>query len=299
MRALRGFGYAVIRALTKMRRDRGGALWAIGIVAAGFILLGLVHLVTHNLDGLTERLGGAHMVVYLDDEVSAERADAITAAVAALPAVESHSFVGRREALDRLRATLDDEDLVAGLEVGMLPASIEVVLANGVRDVAAIHPIVTRLEATAGVESVEVTDRWIDRLAALQTGLRRASWVLLALVGGICIFFVAAALGLRFRSRRRDVEVLDLVGASQMFIRGPLVIEGVVQGALGAAVALLALWFLFHMGAGSVSLALSNVFDTPETLAFLPPAHVVLLVASGGALGLIGALLATRRHEMA
>ena len=299
MRTLRAVGYATFRALSGMRRSPGATAWVVGAIAMAFVLLGLVHLTARNVDGLTHRLGGAQMIVYLDHGVSPEHADKISAALSQLPAVEQQAYVGQEQALERVRASLDDDDLIAGLELGMLPASIEVSLTHGVRDVAAISPIVNRLQTTPGVESVEVTGEWIDRLAALRAGLQRAGWALFALVMGTCIFFVAASIALQMRSRRGEARVFDLMGASRMFVRGPLLINGIAQGAAGAALAALALWLIFQLGSDAVSHLLAQVLDRTETVAFLPPSHVALLIAGGGLFGLVGALLGIRRYEKA
>ena len=307
MRAARHAVYAVIRALAAMRRAPWATLQAIAAIALAFGFLGLAHVAARNLDSITGRMAGAHMIVYLDDGVSDEHARAIAQALARLPAVEQQTYIDQRQAYERLQATLGAmaehselaSDAMKGIDVTMLPASIEVVLADGVRDVAMLEPVVRRLEAVPGVESVEVTGDWIDRVTAFHGGVSKIGWIVTAFLAGACLCLVVAIMTARSRSRRFEATVLDMLGASRFFVRGPLVIEGVVQGLAGAALAALGLWLLFTWSAPSVSRILSHVLDRAEALVFLPPAQIALFVAAGGLLGLCGALWATRHHAMA
>ncbi|MCG8417364.1 MAG: permease-like cell division protein FtsX [Proteobacteria bacterium] len=303
MRTMRGLNSAIVRALTAMRRAPGDTVWIVLAIAFAFLLVGLVHLAGRNLQGMTGQFGGAQMIAYLDDGIPAGRAEEIAAALARLPAVEQLTYVDKQAAFDRLRDTLGQgsrqDDLVGELEVGVVPASIELTFAAGIRDVAAVHPLIERLEATRGIHSLEFTGEWVDRLAALHSGVRRAGWLLLAIVGLGCVYFVAMAIGSRVRSRRREAEISTLCGASRMFIRLPLLIEGIVQGVAGAALAMVGLWLLYRFSAPRVADTLARAFDEAPALVFLPPEHMACLAACGALLGLFGALLAVRHHEMA
>ena len=299
MRSLRGFGYAIARTFIAMFRAPGATTWSVGAIALAFALFGLVHLAISNLDRVATRLGGGQMVVYLDNDVSSEHADKIATALAQLPAVEKHRYVSQEQAFARLRATLDDDALLNGLEQSMVPASIEVALAGGVHDVAAVHPVMTRLEAIPGVDSVEVSGAWLDRLTSLRTDLRRASWGLLALTAAAVIFFIAMATAWRVATRRREARILGLLGATRRFVRGPILIEGLLQGAAGAGLAVLGLWLLFHFGSNAASDAFAQLFDRAHAPVFLPPTHLLALIAGGAFVGMLGALLAVRRYDCA
>ena len=157
---------------------------------------------------------------------------------------------------------------------------------------AAVHPVVERLRAAPGVESVEFLDDWVGKLTGLLAALRLAALVLAFIVGGACVYIIASTLRLALHERRREMEVYALLGASGSFVRGPLLLEGVLQGALGAALAAALAYALFEAGAGPLSAALSAAFGT-VTLDFLPAREVALLIAGGAGLGLVASWLAT------
>lgn len=298
-RRLRALGYALGRSLDGIRRAPRASSWAVGAVAVAFLLVGVVQLARANVQTMTSAWGKASMVVYLEDGVVPARAEEIRTTLAELPAVETAAYVPEDQALARLRAALGDHgELIDGIAPAMLPASIEVSLRAGVKDVAQARPVAQRLQSMAGVEEVEFTGEWVERQAALVSGLRRASMFLLVLVAGACLYIVTVAMRGRAQGRRREAEVMALLGASDGFVRIPPAIEGALHGGLGASLAVLLLWALYALTRDTVGMVLGTVFGGVH-VAFLPPAEIALLIAAGAALGLLGSVLATRQHAFA
>lgn len=302
MTGLRAIWYALGRAMDGLRRAPGMTAAVIGAVAMGFLLVGVAHLIAHNIEGMARSWGGgAHMVVYLESGARPADAEKVRAALAEVPAVERAVHVSPAQALERLRRSLGDHqdlDILVEDELGaaFLPASIEVTFAAGVEDVARSHSLVERIEAAVGVEEVVFVGDWADRLTLLMRGLRYGVWCFFALMAAACVYVVAMTMRLRAQTHHREAEVMELFGASAAFVRAPLLIEGAVQGALGAIAAMGALWLVFDTGAGAVRDVLRQALGSGQ-VAFLPVAHVAAFVAAGALLGLFGSLLVTgRRH---
>jgi cell division transport system permease protein len=282
------------RALGNVRRRPALAIVAIGAMSVGLVLVGVVRLAGRNLESATDRWGaGVQMVVYLEDGTSPERVARIVDALDQLPAVSGTRYVSEADALARLRESLGEEDeLVAGIEADMMPASIEVSLREGVRDVAAGHPVVERLEHVPGVEEVQFPGAWVDRMTTLSSALSYAAWFLLLLVAIASAYIVAASLRLALAGRRAEVRTLELLGASRSFVRAPMLVEGMLQGVAAAVVSLAALWALFRAAAEPVGAAMGAAFGTFD-VTFLPASDVLGVVAFGAALGLVGSWLAS------
>jgi cell division transport system permease protein len=301
MTGLRAIWYALGRALDGLRRTPAVAAAVTGAVAVGFLLVGVVHLLAHNIEAMAQAWGGgAHMVVYLESGTPAADAEKLRATLASVPAVARSVHVSPAQALERLRRSLGDHqdlDILVEDELGaaFLPASIEVTFAAGVEDVARNHSLVARVEAAVGVDEVVFVGDWADRLTMLMRTLRYGVWCFFGLMGAACVYVVATTMRLRAQAHRREAEVMELCGASAAFVRGPLLIEGMVQGALGAAAAMGMLWLLFDTGAGAVRETLRQALGSGQ-VAFLPAAHVAAFVAAGAALGLLGSLLVTGRR---
>lgn len=297
MRRLRALGYGLGRAMGGLRKRPAMAAAVTGAIAVAFLLVGLVHLVAHNVEAMTARWGGTtHMVVYMESGATLAQTGHIASVLQRLPAVERVEQVPPEAALDRLRQSLGEhEDLLEGLGQDMLPASIEVTLGAGIKDVVKAHPIIERLEATVGVEEVVFVGDWADKLSVLVAGLRYGVWCFFAFMGCACLYLVATTIRLRAQARRREAEIMSLIGASSRFIRGPLVVEGMLQGALGALVAMCSLWMLFDAGAGAVRATLYEALGSAQ-VSFMPLGHLACFVAAGAALGLIGSWMVTRDY---
>lgn len=287
------------RALAGVARRPLISLSCVGAVAVSLLLVGAVHLAGENAVRLTRGWGaGVQMVIYLEPETPAERAHAIARILESVPAVERVDYVPPDEAERRLAASLGDhKDLLVGVETGYLPASLEVALAGGVRGVAEVSPLVDKLRQTGGVEEVELLGDWVERLAATRRSLRWLAVGLALLVGAACVYVVATTIKLGALARKDELDILRLVGATERFVRAPLLVEGALQGALGAGVGAVLLYALFRIAGPAFTELLSGAFG-PLELRFLPGPELALAVLVGAGLGALGSWLAVGRAEV-
>jgi cell division transport system permease protein len=294
---LRALVQGAERAFSSLLRRPLITLLSTGAVSVSLLLFSVVYLTAENVSRLAMSWGhGVQMVVYLEEGVTVERARAIGQVLKATPAVLRVDYVPEDVAYERLKSSLGErKDLLSGVEVGFLPASLEVTLTDGVRDVASVSPIVTRLKKTAGVEEVEFLGDWVDRLAALLRGLRGAALALALLVAAACTYVVAGTIKLGVYARRDELEIAKLVGATDGFVRLPLMVEGTLQGMLGASAAVGLLYALYRMGAPALERALSAALGEMPLL-FLAPADVGAMVCAGALLGLFGSWVAIGRY---
>lgn len=271
--------------------------WAIGAIAAALLAFAVVHLAARNVDAWTARWSGdASMVVYLDDGVDDARARDLAAQLGTVGGVRRVEYVPSAEAARRLRATLGrHEDLLDGVEDAALPASLEIVLDRGVRDVAAASPIVERLRNTEGVEDVELVGDWVEQVGTVLAALRAAAWALLGLLGALSVWVVAATARLRVAGLADQAKVAELLGAPASFVRWPHVVAGAIHGAAGGLLAVLGVWIVHRAIAADVASALTSVMGDVQ-VAFLPGAQLALVVLMGAGLGLVGSALATGRR---
>jgi cell division transport system permease protein len=284
------------RAAQLIARRPTRAAWAIGAVAAALTAFAVVQIAATNVLAWTATWhGGASMVVYLAPTTTDAQAQTIADSLRASAGVERVEYVAPSEAERRLRASLGGHDeLLAGVDPAVLPASLEVELGAGVRDVAGASPIVEALRATPGVDEVEVAGEWVDQVGGVLAALRAAAWALLVVLGGAAVWLVAAALRLRSDDDAALAQVAELLGAPPRFTRVPAMIAGGVQGALGAVLALGLAWALYRSFAEAVVASLARVLADAR-VAFLPTDQAALLVVMGAGLGLVGGALSGRR----
>jgi cell division transport system permease protein len=243
---------------------------------------------------LTALQSAAEFSIYLSDDATSEQRGAIEAVLDESGVASGREYVSKAQALERFRTRhVDLAPLADSLGDNPFPASLEIRVQPDALAHERADAVVRRVASLPGVADVRY-DR--DLLTTLSAGLRAASAAGLALAVIIALaaaVTVAAVVRLGLQARRDEIEIMELVGAPLTFIRGPFVAEGVLQGGIGAVLALAAL------GAGVLAArawwgpALSAALGG-ETLEFLPWRMCLYLIAGGMAVGGAGGFVAAR-----
>jgi cell division transport system permease protein len=293
MRALKYFLNEATESLLRSWRSAGLAILTI---AAGLFVLGFFLMVNSNLEQVVGRWSqSAEMSVFVKDDVSKEQLQAIDALVVQSGLAGERTFVSKADAVARFRQDFPD---LAGaterLERNPFPASVEIRLAPGARDAAkSVDDLAERVGSLPGVADVRYDRRWLSRLASAVQFLRTAGLVIVALLALAAALTVANVVRLAAYARRDEIEIMQLVGAPFAFIRGPFVAEGILQGGVGALVALVSLWTVFLLGkAWYGQLAIEGLGLTSPV--FLPLGAMLALLAGGMLLGCVGGLIVAR-----
>ncbi len=293
---LHGLTYCVEEALGSLWRQRGSVVLSVLTIAAALVVLGAFLMVTVNLDRAVSRWSAAaEFSVYLRDDISQEQRVAVNALLEGHAAVASRDYVSKADAAARFARDFPDlAEGLADLPQNPLPASIEVRLKSGRTDPAALEAFAEQLRGAAGVADVRFDRRWLERLSAMASGLRWVGWVLGAVLLTAAVLTVATVVRLALHARRDEVDIMHLMGAPISLLRGPLVVEGLVQGGAGAVVALVALYAVYAALRGRILAAIGPALD-PSFVGFLPAGLAVALLAGGMAIGCAGGYVAARQ----
>jgi cell division transport system permease protein len=290
MRALR---YAIHEAATSLWRGRQSGLLSTGTIALALFVLGGFLIVTANLERLSAEWSSvAEMSVYLDDQITNANRRAIERALAPSALVASSEYVSRQAALSRFKETFSDlAGSIETLGTNPLPASYEVRLKTGAASEAGVEALGAKLRETPGVADVRYDRQWLSRLTSAITLIRGVGLALAAVLVTAAALTVASVVRLALYARREEIEIMQLVGAPSAYVRGPFVMEGVIQGGLGALVALAALAAAFFSLRGHYLVPLATAVNI-SSIRFLPAEFALLLVVGGMAVGCIGGLVA-------
>lgn len=288
---------SLARGIAAARQSPLIQLVAVGTIALSLLLVGVVELGAVNLGRLAAGWGrGVQMTVYLDDDATPERGRQIGNALTRLPGVMAVKSVSAHEAWERLKRAMGDRaDLLGGVEEGFLPASIEVTLKPGVVEMLRAHPAFEKLRRTAGVEDVELMGDWAGRLRAVQSLVDGAAWAVGLLVLCACLYIVGSTIRLGVFARRDEIEIWKLVGATDGFVKAPFLVEGALQGALGAGLAMALLYGFYRLAAPHVEAVLGG-WLAAGPLSFFTPLQVAIAIVAGMLLGLAGSSLALGRY---
>ncbi len=234
------------------------------------------------------------VIAFLQDDMTPEDTVELQAEVASWPQVDDVFYVSKQEAYDEALVLFsNDEAMLRVLEENpdLLPASLRVQPV----DPEDYDLIVTRLEATAGVRTVESAGDAIDAMIALRDGLQIMFWLLAVALGVAAVALIANTIHMAIYARREEIEIMRLVGASNWFVRTPFLIEGALEGLIGGA---LAVTFIVV----AQQLAVDRLSDLPEWINLAIQNDFLLrqgaLVLLFGVLaGLVGSSLSLAVHR--
>lgn len=261
-------------------------------VAVAFVCLAAALLVVVNVEELHDRwatLGRAS--VYLVPKATRDGALEIQRALEKTSGVRRVRYVTARQARDELEDRGSDP-VLQELPDEAFPASLEIDFESGAERLR-VDAVKAQLESLPSVESVETYADWTDRLAKVLAGGVTAALLLALVVLASVISVVSSTIRLVLQRRRHEVEILKLVGATDPYVRRPFLIEGAVQGVLGAVMALVLVGVLYAIVHGQFDAELGILIGmTPR---FLPAWVTLLLVVAGGGLGVLAAYTSLRK----
>jgi len=288
MRALR---YAFDEAVVSLWRGRRSGALSTATIALALFVLGTFLIATANLERLgREWTNSAELSVYLADTVTPEQRAAVERAIAAGNVVAGDRYLSKADALARFKKTFADlSSTIDSLGENPLPASYEVRLKSGAET--DVDLLLAELRQLPGVADVRYDREWLQRLSSAIRMLRDVGLVLGALLTLAAALTVANVVRLGLYARRDELDIMQLVGAPAAYIRGPFVMEGTLQGGLGALVALAALGGVFLVLRGRYLIPLASAINL-SAVSFLSLSAAALLLAGGMAVGCLGGLIA-------
>ncbi len=293
---LRAASYVVSRAFRGMAQAPMVQLLAVATTAVCMLLLGTVMLVWTNAQSVASAWGiDVPVTVYLQDDAPADEVDELVGLLAAVPEVSKVERVSPQDAMSRLADGLGgDAGMLEGIEPEVLPASLEVHIDEGTASTF-VSALGDKVAQFGIVEDVAVAGSWADQAQAMLETVGRMALGAASLVGFACMAIVWSTIRLAVYARRSEIQILRLVGGSTQFVRGPFIVEGLMQGALGAALALGLLLAGFDTVRPFLEDGLSLLFAA-GTLRFFTPLEVGLGVAFGAFVGLLGSRAAAGRY---
>ena len=291
MRALR---YFFDEALASLWRGYKTGIIAVATIAAALFVLGGFLLVTSNMARLLARWQeAAEFSVYLRDDAAAGDRAAIERVLRDSRLVKAVETVSKDEALKRFKRNFGDLSAAADdLPENPLPASIEVQLLPSANP-ADVEALAAQTSTLGGVADVRYDQRWIQRLLNAVRLVRAGGLVLAAVLIFAASLTVASVVRLALVARREEIHIMQLVGAPIAFIRGPFIVEGLIQGGVGALLGVGLLWGLFASLRARPIMAMGGAID-PSAIAFLSIPACAALLAGGMLVGCLGGLIAAR-----
>lgn len=298
-------GYSLREAGHHFRRSWGTVFGAIITIFLSLFIIGLFIIggtLLQNMVGNVE--DQVTIQAFLSDDADQAAVDALQAKIEGWDNVQSVTYKSKDEALQEYKETMSNknaEAAVAALDgANPVPASLVIKLDDPAQVATTANKLVADYDFRAVADdaddaqaSVLYGQGTVERLFSVTRYLRYLAYALIGLLVFIAFVFINNTIRLAISSRHREIAIERLVGASNGFIRGPFVAEGVLEALIGAGLAVLVLHLLVTFG-------LPVLEENLSFLSFNLPMDVLLrtygmLVGAGVVLGLFGSSIAMRR----
>ena len=227
--------YVAKETISNLRRNVSMAFAALITVAVSLTLAGGALLVKRGVDRATVQWrGNVELSIFMKPDAAPAESEAVDRQLKAMPEVNRYHYVSKPEAFEEFKNIFANEpDVRDAITAEQIPPSYRVVP----KEAEQTKLIGDRFDNTAGVMRVSYAKDEVEALVSITNFLQIMLWVVAFVLLGAACLLILNTIRMAIFARRREVAVMKLVGATNWFIRIPFMLEGLVQGILGAAAA--------------------------------------------------------------
>lgn len=260
------------------------AMLGVTTIAFSLFAFGLFGLVAINIkSALLEIEDRVEIRAFLIDGAKDAQVEELMQGINKIPQVADVGYVSPDSALQRARVELEEFRDV--MDAAMLPGSVELRLKEGARDPETVQMISRQLQTYPVVEEVRYGREWVEKLYRIRNIAGITGSVLGSVFALVAIIIIGSTIRMAILARAEEIEIMRLVGATNHFVRLPYLIDGTLKGLAGGAIAAALAWT-------AVQLVSKHLMAAQ----FFAAEQVMLGIAAGGVLGLVGSWLSVGRH---
>ena len=268
---------------------------SVSSISAVLLFLGvvLILILTINNIVLETKTKFDEIQIYLEDGLSNADYDRIENRIRDMEGVLSLVFISKEQGLEIMKEGWEEEAyLLEGLEENPLQDSYIIQLL----DIKYAEEIVSNLRNIEGIEDVKYYQDVIDKLMLVANYIRFGGIVIIGALMLVSIFIISNTIKVTVTARRREINIMKYVGATNGYIRGPFIIEGILFGLIGAAVSILIIKFGYEYFFKSVNDKLYLLFTVYlVTPSLLIKDIAIIFTAIGVGIGALGSLVSLKR----
>jgi len=281
------------RAWWDLRANRFLNILTVVTMALGVLIVSAYALFLVNVNGLLNTWQqGMRMMIYLEGGLTKPQILDLKHQISRLARVQELRYIPREEAMSLFREQMKRQaSLLDHLKDNPLPDAIEVLLQPS-EGYGQLEALARRVEALPPVDEVEYGQKWLGRVVYLFDLFRVVGYGMGVLFFMAMVFIVANTIRIVLYARRDEIEIMRMVGASDGFIKGPLFIEGLIQGTMGGLGGLLALYLLYRLITAHLIQGLEMGFFQAR---FLPPGILAGMLLGSMLVGLLGCYLSLKQ----
>ena len=267
------------------------------IMCATMFMFGVFYLIGENVNFVMRQVESQQgMRVVILEEATESDIENLQVDIQRIDGVSTVTFVSKEEALASMKNWLGEyQDVIAGYdEDNPFPASYFVTLTDLERNA----EVQEKIKALKSVDKITSSNDTISKLASIAKSLQTVTLVLLSLLIVISIFIISYTIKLTVYARRREISIMKYVGATNGFIRGPFIVEGMVIGVISALITLAVVGFSYN---GTLSKILESTVIQNMTVSFytFDQLFVKILIVYfilGIGIGILGSIISMRKY---
>jgi len=287
--------YHLKQALNQISRNKGMSLASVFAITAMMLILGLFLVISVNINLFTKSIKEDYDTVelYLEDGLTKNEVQEVTKQVEDIGGVSSVKYRSKAEAMKVMKKRWGKNGyLLDSLGENPLPASLLV----EVTDLESADNVNAEAKKIKGVESVRYYKQTVDRLAKVIHYIQVASILIMIFLFIISIVVVSNTIKLTVFARSREISIMKYIGATNWFIRGPFLLEGILIGVMAALVSAIFTFLAYARIVSSIGPKVAAILSTPMISA--PKIALTLFVvflAMGVGIGALGSIISIRR----
>ena len=265
---------------------------SVAVITACLFIMGCFSLLTLNIDNMIAEMQSQNRVIaYVDEALSEDEARALESKVSKVANIETCEFVTREEAMTSFESDYD-ADLFENIDSSVFRHRYVLSLT----DLSLMQETKADLEGIDGIADVRAHLRYAEQFVTLRNSVSIVSVILVVTLFVVSLFIMTNTIKLATFTRREEIAIMRMVGATKGFIRLPFVVEGLVLGALGGAVAYGLVALVYHLATQKLlaAMAFGFVVLVPFSTVALPLLGVFLGV--GILVGVLGGVSAIRNY---
>ena len=291
---IRTFGYYFREAFKSLHRNNWMVLASVGTVAVSLLIVGISLITVMNTNYLAARLeSNVEIIAFLKTSVSDDDAMALKEQIQAIPGVAKAQFVTKDQAMMDFRRQLGDQQNMIDALGGSNPLpNLYKITTVSPQDVG---KVANKLQAMPQTEKVDYGKGVVEKLFAITKWVRLIGISFIGLLGFAAVFLIATTIRLTVFARRREIQIMKILGATNWFIRWPFLMEGMVIGFIGALIAVLIVDASYLAITNYITRELNfNMFGLQTDTRFLGILGISML-AVGTLIGTIGSGMSMRK----
>ena len=290
-------GYLIKEVIRNTLKNKKSTMASLVIMIATMLIFGLFFVVTENINSVMEQIEAQQGIqVFIEKEATQAQITELKEKIQALDGVNNTQFVTKEEALNTVKNQFKEhKNLLTGYdEKNPFPASYIVT----VTDLSKIGSIAKQIETFENVNEIMSKDATTDALLSIANGIKIFSGIILVFLVVISIFIISNTIKLTVHARRREISIMKYVGATNNFIRGPFIVEGIIIGLVSAMLSIGFISLIYDVIAGKIMASQLMGVMGISLLTFAEIFNLIFMVylILGIGIGVLGSVVSMKKY---